>query len=115
MDRSTLLKLEDMELINKVEVQDPDPKASLQEESRKLDESFNEGRNENEEETINPEVEANPDPEESRKIDEGFNEGIDDCSNDGTTELIRSQIINEVDKVVYHPKNMGKGETEMTP
>ena len=64
-----------MELINKVEVQDPDPKASLQEESRKLDESFNEGRNENEEETINPEVEANPDPEESRKIDEGFNEG----------------------------------------
>ena len=69
------LKTEHMELINKVEVQDPDPKASLQEESRKLDESFNEGRNENEEETINPEVEANPDPEESRKIDEGFNEG----------------------------------------
>ena len=74
-------------LANFEEVQDPDPKASLQEESRKLDESFNEGRNENEEEImpdfeekedsdmINPEVEANPDPEKSRKIDEGFNEG----------------------------------------
>jgi len=34
---------------------------------------------------------------------------VDDCSNDGTTELIRTQIINEVDKVIYHPRNMGKG------
>ena len=34
---------------------------------------------------------------------------VDDCSNDGTTELIRTQLINEVDKVIYHPKNMGKG------
>ena len=34
---------------------------------------------------------------------------MDDCSNDGTTELIRTQLINEVDKVIYHPRNMGKG------
>ena len=34
---------------------------------------------------------------------------VDDCSNDGTTELIKTKIEKEVDKVIYHPKNMGKG------
>ena len=34
---------------------------------------------------------------------------VDDCSSDGTTELIRAQLELEVDKVVFHPKNMGKG------
>lgn len=34
---------------------------------------------------------------------------VDDCSNDGTAELIRGQIETEVDKVVYHQINMGKG------
>ena len=34
---------------------------------------------------------------------------VDDCSSDGTTELIKSEIAAKVDKVVYHPRNMGKG------
>jgi len=34
---------------------------------------------------------------------------VDDCSNDGTTQLIKAKIEKEVDKVIYHPKNMGKG------
>ena len=34
---------------------------------------------------------------------------VDDCSRDGTTELIKNDIASRVDKVVYHPKNMGKG------
>ena len=34
---------------------------------------------------------------------------IDDGSTDGTTDLIRSRLSNEVDKVVYHEKNLGKG------
>ena len=34
---------------------------------------------------------------------------VDDGSNDGTTELIRSNIESMVDKVIYHPRNMGKG------
>ncbi len=34
---------------------------------------------------------------------------VDDGSKDGTTELIRSNIESMVDKVIYHPKNMGKG------
>lgn len=34
---------------------------------------------------------------------------VDDCSSDGTTELIRAKLELEVDKVVFHPKNMGKG------
>lgn len=34
---------------------------------------------------------------------------VDDCSTDGTTELMRTQIAAMVDKVVYHPKNRGKG------
>lgn len=34
---------------------------------------------------------------------------VDDCSNDGTSDLIRTRIENEVDRVIYHSKNMGKG------
>jgi len=34
---------------------------------------------------------------------------VDDCSDDGTTELIKSQIETAVDKVIYHQKNLGKG------
>jgi glycosyltransferase involved in cell wall biosynthesis len=34
---------------------------------------------------------------------------VDDFSNDGTTELIKSEIEAKVDKVIYHTKNMGKG------
>ncbi len=34
---------------------------------------------------------------------------VDDCSSDGTTELIRTKLELEVDKAVFHPKNMGKG------
>lgn len=34
---------------------------------------------------------------------------VDDGSKDGTTELIRSDLESKVDKVIYHPKNMGKG------
>jgi len=34
---------------------------------------------------------------------------IDDCSNDGTTEMIRQELASRVDTVIYHKKNMGKG------
>lgn len=34
---------------------------------------------------------------------------VDDGSSDGTTALINDTIETEVDKVVYHPRNMGKG------
>lgn len=34
---------------------------------------------------------------------------IDDGSTDGTADLIRSRLSSEVDKVVYHEKNRGKG------
>lgn len=34
---------------------------------------------------------------------------VDDFSNDGTRELIKSEIEPKVDKVIYHKKNMGKG------
>jgi len=34
---------------------------------------------------------------------------VDDASDDGSTELIREQIEPMVDKVIYHPQNMGKG------
>jgi glycosyltransferase involved in cell wall biosynthesis len=34
---------------------------------------------------------------------------VDDCSSDGTTELIRSQMETAVDRVIYHPHNRGKG------
>ena len=34
---------------------------------------------------------------------------VDDGSKDGTTDLIRNKLAGEVDKVIYHEKNMGKG------
>lgn len=34
---------------------------------------------------------------------------VDDCSNDGTTELIRTHLESQVDKIIYHTQNMGKG------
>jgi glycosyltransferase involved in cell wall biosynthesis len=34
---------------------------------------------------------------------------IDDCSTDGTRELIKEKIEKLVDKVIYHKKNLGKG------
>lgn len=34
---------------------------------------------------------------------------VDDCSTDGTTELLKNEIEIMVDKVIYHNKNMGKG------
>jgi glycosyltransferase involved in cell wall biosynthesis len=34
---------------------------------------------------------------------------VDDCSTDGTTELIRTEIEPLVDRVVYHERNRGKG------
>lgn len=34
---------------------------------------------------------------------------VDDCSTDGTTDLIRTQIETTVDRVIYHPENRGKG------
>jgi len=34
---------------------------------------------------------------------------VDDASTDGTTDIIREKIEPVVDRVIYHPKNMGKG------
>ncbi len=34
---------------------------------------------------------------------------VDDCSTDGTRELLRSKVESQVDKVIYHKKNRGKG------
>jgi glycosyltransferase involved in cell wall biosynthesis len=34
---------------------------------------------------------------------------VDDCSRDGTRDLLRTQIEPLVDKVIYHDANMGKG------
>ncbi|HEY4246284.1 MAG TPA: glycosyltransferase family 2 protein [Lacunisphaera sp.] len=34
---------------------------------------------------------------------------VDDCSNDGTTELLRTEIAPLVSQVIYHPVNCGKG------
>jgi glycosyltransferase involved in cell wall biosynthesis len=34
---------------------------------------------------------------------------VDDCSIDGTRELLKSKIESQVDQVVYHSKNRGKG------
>lgn len=34
---------------------------------------------------------------------------VDDGSNDGTTDLIKAEIEQECDKVIYHSRNMGKG------
>jgi len=34
---------------------------------------------------------------------------IDDCSTDGTRELIRNKLESKVNRVIYHESNMGKG------
>ncbi len=34
---------------------------------------------------------------------------VDDCSKDGTRDLLRARLELEVDQVIYHPKNLGKG------
>lgn len=34
---------------------------------------------------------------------------VDDCSTDGTRELLISEIESQVNKVIYHPANFGKG------
>jgi glycosyltransferase involved in cell wall biosynthesis len=34
---------------------------------------------------------------------------VDDCSTDGTREILRSKIEARVDRVIYHEKNQGKG------
>jgi glycosyltransferase involved in cell wall biosynthesis len=34
---------------------------------------------------------------------------VDDCSRDGTRDLLRTQIESLVDRVIYHPENQGKG------
>lgn len=34
---------------------------------------------------------------------------VDDCSTDGTRELLKTELFKEVDKVFYHEKNQGKG------
>jgi len=34
---------------------------------------------------------------------------VDDCSIDGTRQLLRSRIEHKVDQVIYHPRNRGKG------
>lgn len=34
---------------------------------------------------------------------------VDDCSTDGTRDLLRSKLEAQVDKVVYHERNRGKG------
>ncbi|NMG08323.1 glycosyltransferase family 2 protein [Brasilonema sp. UFV-L1] len=34
---------------------------------------------------------------------------VDDCSTDGTRQLLKSKIESQVDQVIYHRKNQGKG------
>jgi glycosyltransferase involved in cell wall biosynthesis len=34
---------------------------------------------------------------------------VDDCSNDGTQDILRNEIANTVDRIIYHEKNQGKG------
>lgn len=34
---------------------------------------------------------------------------VDDCSTDGTVELLKTEIESQVDQVIYHSKNRGKG------
>jgi len=34
---------------------------------------------------------------------------VDDCSTDGTTQLLKEKLANSVDKIVFHSKNQGKG------
>jgi glycosyltransferase involved in cell wall biosynthesis len=39
---------------------------------------------------------------------------VDDCSNDGTRDILRTEIESDVDKIIYHPKNQGKGSAIRT-
>jgi glycosyltransferase involved in cell wall biosynthesis len=34
---------------------------------------------------------------------------VDDCSNDGTREILRNKIATQVEQVIYHDRNQGKG------
>src|ERR1700731_1650183 len=34
---------------------------------------------------------------------------VDDCSTDGTTQLLKEKLATSVDKIVFHSKNQGKG------
>jgi len=34
---------------------------------------------------------------------------IDDCSTDGTREILKKKLYNKVDKIIYHKRNKGKG------
>ena len=34
---------------------------------------------------------------------------VDDCSTDGTQEILRTVIISQVDKILFHEVNQGKG------
>jgi len=34
---------------------------------------------------------------------------VDDCSTDGTRELLRTKLESQVDQIIYHSKNRGKG------
>jgi glycosyltransferase involved in cell wall biosynthesis len=52
--------------------------------------------------TIVERVRSSPYPEKEIII-------VDDCSRDGTRDLLRTQIEPMVDKVIYHEVNMGKG------
>lgn len=39
---------------------------------------------------------------------------VDDYSTDGTRELLRSSLVHQVDKIIYHEKNRGKGASLRT-
>jgi len=39
---------------------------------------------------------------------------VDDCSTDGTREILKAEIESDVDKVIYHSKNQGKGSAIRT-
>ena len=34
---------------------------------------------------------------------------IDDCSNDGTREILKDRVLNKVSKIIYNKTNHGKG------
>ena len=34
---------------------------------------------------------------------------VDDGSNDGTTEIIKNDLVSQIDRVIFHEKNLGKG------
>ena len=39
---------------------------------------------------------------------------VDDCSTDGTTELLKSELAPGADKILFHPQNRGKGASLRT-